>query len=134
VGGAINTISEAVTTATIGLSYTAQWKSTKLAYAQPGESLSLTHPKRVVQVGFVLADAYAQSLKFGPDFTTLDDLPLYEQDLAIVVSTVDTAYDEKLIEFPGEWSSDSRVCLQAASPRPVTVLAAVLSYDTNEKS
>lgn len=134
VGGAIDTISEAVTTATIGLSYTAQWKSTKLAYAQPGESLSLTHPKRVVQVGFVLADAYAQSLKFGPDFTTLDDLPLYEQDLAIVVSTVDTAYDEKLIEFPGEWSSDSRVCLQAASPRPVTVLAAVLSYDTNEKS
>ena len=134
VGGQIDTLSEAVTTAYVGLPYTAQWKSTKLAYATQGEILSLTHPKRVTQLGFVLADAYPQSLTFGPSFDQLDDMPLVEDGQDIDTSTTDTAYDQELIEFPGEWSSDSRVCIQAASPRPVTVLAAVLAYDTNEKS
>lgn len=134
VGGQIDTISEAVTTAVIGLPYTAKWKSTKLAYVTPGEPLSLTHPKRVFQLGFVLVDSYAQSLKFGPSFTNLDDLPIFEEDLEIPASTLDADYDERLIEFPGEWSSDSRICLQAQSPRPVTVLAAVVAYEASEKS
>lgn len=132
-GGQIDTLSEAVTTAFVGLAYTAQWKSTKLAYVTPGEPLALTHHKRIAQIGFVLADAYKQSLRFGPSFDVLDDLPLIE-DAEAVGDATDSAYDQELIEFPGEWGPDSRVCLEAASPRPVTILAAVLAYETSEKS
>ena len=134
VGGQITTLPEAVTTAYIGLPYTAQWKSTKLAYASPGEPMSLAQPKRVTQIGLVLADFYAQGLKFGPDFNTLDDMPVIEDDAAVYEATVSTAYDQELIEFPGEWGTDSRLCLQAMSPRPVTVLAAVIAYETSDKS
>ncbi len=134
VGGQIDTLPEAVTTAHVGLSYTAQWKSTKLSYANAGEPLALTHPKRITQVGLVLADAYAQSLKFGPDFDTLDDMPLVEDSAEVGQTTLHTAYDQELIEFPGIWNTDSRLCLQAVSPRPITVLAAVLAYETSEKT
>jgi len=89
----------------------------------------LTRHKRISGLGLVLADAYAQSLKFGPDFTTLDDMPLYENAAEVGQSTLHAVYDEELIEFPGEWGPDSRLCLQAQSPRPVTVLAAVLDYE-----
>ena len=84
-------------------------------------------------MGFVLADAYKQSLTFGPDFTTMDDMPLIENS-ELVGDETQVSYDEELIEFPGEWSGDSRVCLQAASPRPVTILAAVLAYELEPKS
>lgn len=134
VSGAITTLPEAVTTATVGLPYTAQWKSTKLAYSIGGETPPLTYHKRITQLGFVLADAYAQSLKFGPSFTTLDDMPLIENSQEVGSSTLHATYDEELIEFPGEWSGDSRLCIQAQSPRPVTVLAAVLAYEVDEKS
>jgi len=133
VGGQITTLSEAVTSAVVGLPYTAQWKSTKLAFALKDEPVQLTHHKRITQVGFVLADAYDQSLRFGPTFDTLDDMPLFE-NAEKVGSDTRTAYDEELIEFPGEWGNDARLCIQAASPRPVTVLAAVLAYLSEEKS
>ena len=132
VGGQVDTLPEPVTTATIGLSYTARWKSTKLAYASKDEPIQLTFHKIIKQLGFVLADAYPQSLKFGPSFDTLDDMPLYENSEE-VGDTVRTSYDEELIIFPGEWNTDSRVCIQAQSPRPVTVLAAILAYDSVEK-
>lgn len=132
VGGQIDTLSEAVTTAVVGLPYTAQWKSTKLSFVLKEENIQLTQHKRVFQIGFVLADAYDQSLQYGPSFDTLDDMPLYENSLE-VTSATRTAYDEELIPFPGEWSNDARVCIQAASPRPVTILAAVLAYEAEEK-
>jgi hypothetical protein len=135
VGGVINTISEAVTSATVGLPYVAQWKSTKLSYnVAAGETPSLTSHKRITQLGFVLADAYAQSLRFGPSFETMDDMPLIENSEEIPDGTLHESYDEELIEFPGEWSGDSRVCIEATSPRPVTVLAAVLAYEVEDKS
>jgi len=134
VGGQITTLPEAVTTAYVGLSYTAQWKSTKLAYASDREPPQLTFHKKITQLGFVLADAYAQSLTFGPDFTTMDDMPLVENSEDVDSGTLHAFYDEELVEFPGEWSGDSRLCVQAQSPRPVTVLAAVLAYEVEEKS
>jgi hypothetical protein len=133
VGGLIDTISEAVTSAVVGLPYTADWKSTKLSFVLKDEAVQLTHHKRITQVGFVLADAYDQSLTFGPSFDTLDDMPLIENS-EVVGSDVRTAYDEELIEFPGEWGNDARLCIRAASPRPVTILAAVLAYESEEKS
>lgn len=133
VGGVIDTLPEAVTTAVVGLPYTAQWKSTKLSYVVTDEPPQMTFHKRIFQIGFVLADAYKQSLTYGPNFSTLDDMPLYENSAAVGDAT-QTTYDEELFEFPGEWNGDSRLCIQASSPRPVTVLAVRLAYEVEEKS
>ena len=130
VGGQITTLPEAVTVAYVGLPYTAQWKSTKLTYSIPqSDTISLNKRKNLSHIGLVLLDAYAQSLRFGPSFDTLDDMPLIEGSEEVSQSELHTEYDEVSIEFPGEWGTDARICLEAASPRPVTVLAVTIEYE-----
>jgi hypothetical protein len=46
--------------------------------------------------------------------------------------TVWDEYDAEPNTFPGEWSTDARLCLQAQAPRPATVLAAVAEAEMNE--
>jgi len=118
--GAI-TLSEAVTDACIGLGYTAQWKSSKLSYRE----MELTNKKKVTRLGVILYNSHYQGLKYGPDFTNMDDLPLEKNGVITPDDTVHSTFDEESFSFPGEWDSDARLCLQAASPRPCTVLAAV---------
>lgn len=130
--GQITGLSEAVTTAIVGLTYRARFKSTKLAFAS-GMGTALNQRKRVNSLGLILADTHAQGLRYGPDFVTMDELPLIEQGAAVDEDSVWEAYDEDMIEFPGEWSTDSRICLEANAPRPCTILAATISMATHDK-
>jgi hypothetical protein len=125
-------LSESVTSVVVGLPYTAQWKSTKLAYTAQGTSL--TQRKRIPQLGVILYDTHYQGLQYGPDFTTMDDLPLMSQGAAQAFDTVHATFDEDTFEFPGEWSTDSRLCLQAQAPRPCTILAAIIATESHGKS
>lgn len=131
-GGQI-TLSEAVTGCIVGLVYTASFKSAKQAF---GASMGtpLNQRKRIDHLGLILADTHYQGLEYGPDFTTMDSLPLVERYEETAVDTVWDSYDEDLISFPGEWSTDSRLCLRATAPRPATVLAATVSMLTNDKT
>jgi hypothetical protein len=124
-GGSI-TLDASVTEAVVGLGYTAQWKSAKLATLQ---GLGLTRRKRIAKVGVILADTHAQGLKYGPSFGDLDNLPLVERGKVVDGDYIWTDYDEPSFEFDSEWSADSRVCLQAAAPRPVTVCALVVEME-----
>jgi hypothetical protein len=36
-----------------------------------------------------------------------------------------------MIEVPGEWGTDARLCLKAESPNPATICAAVVGITTN---
>lgn len=130
--GAI-TVSEAVTSAVIGLSYTASYKSTKLAYAA-SMGTALTQRKRINSLGLILANTHYQGVKYGPDFTTLDDLPLIESGEETANDTVWDSYDSDSFTFPGEWDTDSRLCLQASAPRPATVLCAIVGMSTHDGS
>ncbi len=116
------------TTWCAGLAYTGTYKSSKLA-AQTDLGLSLTELSRIDSIGLVLADTHAQGLEYGPDFDTMDGLPEVEEGADVTSTDIWTSYDHGAIEFPGEWGPDSRICLRATAPRPVTVLAAVLSID-----
>jgi hypothetical protein len=111
-----------------GLDYTAQYKSAKTA-VQLASGETLTQRSRINKVGFVLADTYATGLQFGPDFSTMDTLPLEENEEAVVTTTTYTAYDEDMIEFPGDWDTDNRICLQGSAAKPCTVMAAVINID-----
>ena len=44
--------------------------------------------------------------------------------------TMWASFSGGMVEFPGDWERDARVCLVARSPRPCTALALVLDVDT----
>lgn len=117
----------------VGLPYSAAYKSAKLA-GQTSLGLSLTQRTRIDHIGLILVDTHAQGLQFGPDADNLDDLPLIEAGTDVDADYVWDSYDADMIEFPGEWSTDNRLYLTASAPRPVTVCAAVLSIERNDKA
>jgi hypothetical protein len=131
-GGQITGVTTAVTSAVVGLPYTAQWKSAKLAYAA-GLGTALTQRKRLQHLSVVMRNTHYQALKYGPDFDNLSDLPQMSQGKAIAANTVHTSFDEEPFEFEGTWNSDSRLCLQVTSPRPCTLLGVVVSIETHDK-
>lgn len=121
VTGGVITLSEPVSDAVIGLSYMAQYQSTKLK--------ELDKAKRIHHVGLMLASTHYQGLRYGPDFSRLDDLPQVEDGDIVAADTVWEAYHKDVIEFDGSYDVDSRVCLEASAPRAATVLAILLDYD-----
>lgn len=126
------TLSESVTDYVYGLAYTGQWKSSKLAYAA-GHGTALTQKKRINQLGLVLYNTHYQGLQYGTSFSDLDNLPLISQGTALAADTIHATYDEEAFYLAGSWDTDSRLCLQAASPKPCTILAAVISVETHDK-
>lgn len=124
------TLSEAVTFAVVGLGYTAQWLSTKLAYAAGGGT-GLLQRKAVPAIGVILRDTHKAGLKYGPSFSLLDDLPAVEDGAVTDDDVVWDAFDKDMFAFPGQWDTDSRVALQAQAPRACTLLALVAEVVTN---
>jgi hypothetical protein len=126
------TLPTAVRNCAVGLAYQARFKSAKLAYAA-GMGTALTQKKRVNYLGVILHETHYQGLRYGPDFNTLDDLPLVEDGAVTDADAMWTQYDKTAFEFPGRWDEDSRLCLVAQSPRPCTVLGAVVGLSTHDK-
>lgn len=119
-----------VSAACVGLPYAARFKSAKLAYAAQGGT-AINQIKRVVKVGLILADVHAQGLQHGQGYDVMDDLPLTENGVGFDDNAVRQAYDEPMIEVPGDWDTDARLCLTAAAPRPCTVMACSITVETN---
>ncbi|WP_404653675.1 hypothetical protein [Raoultella terrigena] len=130
-GGAI-TLNKPASSIVAGLGYSAPYQSSKLAYSA-GMGTALTQRKQVNRVGLILNNTHAQGLTYGPDFNTMDDMPRDEAGAYVPDGHIWTAYDQPAIEFPGSWNTDSRLCLMAKAPRPVTVLAAIIGIITNDK-
>lgn len=132
-GGAISGLSEAVTSAVVGLGYTANWKSTKLAYGGGVMGTALTQKKKLTHLGVILLNTHYQGLEYGPDFDNLDPLPKVKDGAPIAADTIFSTFDEEPFEFPGAWDTDARLCLRATAPRPCNILAAVIAVEPHEK-
>ncbi|EPY1562557.1 hypothetical protein ACW9S2_005246 [Klebsiella michiganensis] len=115
-----------------GLGYTAKYKSSKLAYAA-GMGTALAQRKRVDHLALIMRNTHYRGMTYGPDFDIQDDLPAEEFANPTASNTVWESYDRDSFEFDGSWDTDSRICLVAAAPRPVTVLAAIVSLTTHDK-
>lgn len=124
VTGGVITLDAPVTNYVVGLPYTADWNSSKLGNA-------LGHFKRVSDVALILKDTHALGIKFGPDADNLDNLSQSYQGAPVDPDTVYSEFDQDPMSFPGGWKIDSRLYLQAAAPRPVTILAAVVQGEVN---
>lgn len=128
-GGSI-TLAETVSEAVIGLPYTATFKSAKLAYAAQ-QGTALTQNKRLDHLGLIMADTHTFGLYYGDDEATLDPLPRVEGAEDVDADQVWETYDNDMIELAGRWDTDSRLFLKGYAPRPVTVMAAVISISTS---
>jgi hypothetical protein len=126
------TASQAVTDYCVGLGYTADYKSAKMA-VQTQMGADLMRKKSVNSLGLLLVDTHYQGLQFGPDFDNLDPLPLMEEGAETPADTVWSDYDADYIEFPGDFDTDARICLRAQAPRPCTVLALGGSIDRQRR-
>jgi hypothetical protein len=127
-GGQIAGLSAAVTNACVGLGYSAQWKSMKQAFAA-AMGTALNQRGRIGQVGLILKNCHGQGIQYGPDFEAdhlqdipQDDLPKDGSDNPDM-NHVFSEFEMDMAPFDGEWTVDSRICLQAAAPRPASVLA-----------
>jgi hypothetical protein len=116
----------------VGLGYNARFKSAKLGTA--GQVSPLNQQKKINHIGLVLAKSHPRGVRFGPYFDGqftdyyMDDMPLIEDGELVgdsVISDYDS-YDQNFIEFPGTWTTNLRLCLQAQAPRPCTVLAVTM--------
>ena len=126
-GGSI-TLADEYTNVVVGLPYTAQFKSAKLgSLTSAGSPLNTT--KQIKHIGLLLADTHARGLKFGQSFDDddLDDLPRIEDGTAPTGGD----YDHDMIPFPGKWTTDARICLEAVAPRHATVIAVTFDLESH---
>jgi hypothetical protein len=131
-GGEI-TPSETVTSYCVGLPYEAVFKSAKLAYAA-GMGTALGQTKKLVQMGVVARDLHMSGITYGPSESEQYDLPKVNAFDAVDENHVYSEYDAGTAVFGGHWDTDSRLVIKAASPKPATILAAIIGVQTNDKS
>lgn len=119
----------------VGLPYKARYVSAKLAYAAQGGT-AVNQAKRAAQVGFVLSKTHYQGVKYGQYNTetnqyTADNLPLVEEGKTTASSKIWTHYDQQDFDMNGLWTADSRIYIEANSPRPATVLGFTIDMATS---
>ena len=116
-----------------GLYYRARYKSAKLAFAA-GMGTALLQTKNVGPLGLLLYNTHRNGIKYGRDFDNLDDLPEVVDGATVAANYLWNSYDEKAFPMRGNWDTDARLCLQAEAQRPCTVVAAVLTVETHDRS
>lgn len=129
------TVSTAITKAVVGLPYTAQFISSKLAYAAR-EGTPVNQMKRVNKIGFVLDRTHYQGVRYGQydvqaGTYTADNLPLIEDGAESAANKIWQYYDAQQFELNGLWDTDSRIYVEAASPLPATILGFTIEMETS---
>jgi hypothetical protein len=130
-GGQITGLPVAVSNAVVGLAYTAQLKTAKLAYGAE-HGTALTMQKRVSRIGLVMADVAWKGVRVGRDFTNMTGLPVTYRGKALTAGQVLTAFDAVPGSFNGGWDADARVCIQVQSPYCATIMGLAIEMETNE--
>lgn len=128
-GGVVSDLSEAVTSAIVGLSYEARFKSTKQSIATEA-GIPLNEEKRIDSIGLVMVDTHKNGIEYGPDFDNLEPLPDVEEGTEVAADYVWEEYDQTAVTFNGVWTTNAVVCLKATAPKPCTVLSVAVSITT----
>ena len=130
VSGSTVTLATAASKVVIGLPYTGQWQSTKLAYGA-AQGTALMRRKRVSQIGLYLVDTMLDGLRVGYDFDHLHKLTTTKGGKAIAANTLYADFDADLMAISSNWDTDSRVCVEAKAPYPFTAGALAMAIETN---
>jgi len=130
VGGGEVALPEELEDITVGLPYTARFKGARLILSDTAPFMAA---KQIAHVGLILLDTHAQGLRYGQSFDYLDDLPLKEGYALVDQDAIHATYEEQTIEVNGSWEPDARLCLEAAAPRPCTVVACIVDATGHTK-
>ncbi len=118
------------TEAVVGLPYRARYKSGRLGNGVEGYSPTMKR-KRLIDLGLLMTDFVRAGVKFGADFDTLDDMPVYDETgsaaPAIVLGDV---RDEVPFPVDGAFGLDSRFCIEVSSPFTAKMLAIRMGIET----
>lgn len=132
-GSGTITLPNAVSSGCVGLGYTWQFQSTKLAFAaQLGTALA--QKKRIARLGIIAANMHWQAFQYGKDFNSLQDLPSTYKGGPVMPGTVFASWDDETFAFGGNWDTDARLCLQGSAPRPVQLLGCVIDMEMRERT
>lgn len=119
----------------VGLPYRGRWKSARLAYGAQGGT-SMLQKKAVTQLGLIMTDFVRAGIQYGiaddPFSDRMYPLPQQVNGVAPTAIVEGDVHDEEMMMFPGEYSLDSRACVEVTSPYPCTLLGLVLQVQTNE--
>ena len=115
------TVTDAVTDACIGLAYGAEYKSVKLG--------TMNANKRIGKFGVVLRNTHYKGLRYGPTFTKTYDLAARQNFGPVTAHHIWDSLESDMNAAGGIWEPDTRLCLTATAPRPVTVLAATVELE-----
>jgi hypothetical protein len=130
------TVPSAVTNWVAGLPYRARYKSSRLAYGAQGGTAML-QKKAVDGLGIIMTDFVRSGIKYGHSFDDpyrgLFPLPQMADGATQPNVVLSTISDEEPFTFPGEWDTDSRVCLEVNSPYTGTFLGMVFQITTNDR-
>lgn len=124
------TLPEAVTSCVVGLSYSARFKSAKLGHV--AAQTALGQRKRVDRLSLSLCDTHHNAILFGGDEQHLDPLPGVVEEEVIEADKVWDDIDLEMSPANGSWNADSRFVIDAVSPYPATVRAAVISVASHD--
>jgi hypothetical protein len=130
VSGGTITLTTAASNVVAGLHYTGRFESVPKLFGAHG----MLQRAIVHHVALMLYQTHAQGLRYGQDFDRLDDLPLIYQGATVDGDTVHALYTGDAVTLPGQWGPDTRICLEAASPRPCTILCAVFAGVSHDKA
>lgn len=128
--GQITIEGDAVENAVVGLYYKGRFRSGKLVQCMNDMGIGLNQEKIIESLGLILANTHAQGIKYGTDFDHLSNMPGMEEGAPVPEGYVWEDYDQEMFPVDGKWESDSRLCLEMASPRPATVLSALIGVTT----
>jgi len=131
-GSGVIALGNTYTNVWVGMKYDWRYKTSKLALGAKGGT-ALLQRKRVTQLGLLVTATHRDSISFGPDFTTMRKMDLTRDGKTVAANTIFSGYDSVPFAFPGEWNSDSRVCLKGSAPYPATLLGLLVGIETSEK-
>lgn len=133
VSGGNITLPTAVANWAAGLSFDWRYKSSRLAYGAQGGT-ALLMPKKIDHIGAIATNFHRSGLKYGKDFTTMYPFPAFSREGQPKDTIVlDDVSDEDVVEFGGDWDTDSRICIKGSSPYPAHLLGLVFTITTNER-
>ena len=114
----------------IGLPYTADFKSTKLAYGAEGGTALFQH-KKISQLGMYMLNTSISKVLAGKDFDSLRQVAETYKGTPLTPGQVIASYDADLMPVSSDWDTDSRICIRARTPYPFTAATLVLDTKTN---
>lgn len=132
-GGQITLPRVPVTGGFVGLPYTARYMSGRLAYGV-GQSSPVLDKMSIAGLGLLLADYCRSGVRFGtkfddPDHPLLSMPELNEKGQLAPEVVLGVGKDEYPIPMDGAIGFDERVCIEARSPKTVSVLALLLGIN-----